>query len=163
MTQYLDEIEHAVAQVLPGVWSEHDTIQHLQPAIDRRQGAVDHEYRQARALMADAEDVMFGVGRFWENYHGADADLERARNELAAVRDQFQTRQFARRSRGHAAAVRETGSLYRARGTGKLATDITQLKTPRVPIGDALGVVHYSSRQEVHLRCLRERLRQKEL
>ena len=72
---YVNEIEFASSSLLTVIWSSYSRAEELKAEIEREAAIVPKEYNRALAMQyyaEDPDDVMLGVGRYWENYFGAD-------------------------------------------------------------------------------------------
>ncbi|MFY1623723.1 hypothetical protein ACN268_11010 [Micromonospora sp. WMMD735] len=75
MSNYVDEVRHAVTSLLPVIWDEYNVLQDLQSRLEGLTRQMEDEYGRAAwlALNAeDAEDVALAAGMHWDAYWGAD-------------------------------------------------------------------------------------------
>lgn len=89
IADYLTEIEHAASSLIDTIWSEQLKLQEVEAEIGKLQPIVEHNYRRALDIQhfaEDPDDVMMGVGMYWDNYFGEDKRLYHTdvqRQELA--------------------------------------------------------------------------------
>lgn len=98
MTEYLDEIEYAAANTIDSIWAENKTIDELTSEITRLKAVVEDNYQRANDLKEhseDADDVMLGVGVYWENYFGEDKELYYKNKELTTLQSQVLTHKYS--------------------------------------------------------------------
>jgi|GEM_PF-1516046 len=75
---YINERKFAAESILKLIWDDYERAEQLKGEIGNETALVESEYNRAIAMQMyaeDPDDVMLGVGRYWENYFGADKDL----------------------------------------------------------------------------------------
>lgn len=78
ITDYLNETEFASRKILEAIWDDFSRAEKLKIEIEKETTIVRQEYDRAIAMQMfaeDPDDVMTGVGRYWENYFGADKEV----------------------------------------------------------------------------------------
>ncbi|PKG79263.1 hypothetical protein CXF80_13635 [Shewanella sp. Actino-trap-3] len=86
---YLSEVEHAALSLIDAIWSEQLKLQKIEEEIEKLQPVVEENYSRAvdiQQFAEDPDDVMMGVGMYWNNYFGEDKQLyhtDQNRQELA--------------------------------------------------------------------------------
>jgi len=98
MEDYVQEIEHAATLLIDGIWHEQRQIESLRPQLAALERLVGAEYEAAQSIQEnaeDADDVMLGVGRHWENYFGPDKERHQKQQELEARQESFQAHEFS--------------------------------------------------------------------
>lgn len=89
IADYLSEIEHAATSLIDIIWSEQLKLHEIEVEIGNLQPVVEDNYRRALDIQhfaEDPDDVMMGVGMYWDNYFGEDKHLyhtDMKRQELA--------------------------------------------------------------------------------
>ncbi len=76
--QYLDDSEFATRKLLEAVWNDFEKAEQLTDEIKVQTEIVNTEYDRSLAMQIyaeDADDLMLGVGRYWENHFGAAKEL----------------------------------------------------------------------------------------
>lgn len=97
MADYLAEVEHATKGLLDLVWAEHRAIDELLHSMPSENG-IQREYRESQELVAhseDADDMMVGVARYWENYFEVDGRRISAAKEVADIEQIIQVRRMS--------------------------------------------------------------------
>ena len=95
---YANEIEFASSSLINSIWESFNRAEHLKNEIDKEAVNVQHEYNRALAMQhyaEDPDDVMLGVGRYWENYFGADKDLYHKNNEFVDLTQLLAARELS--------------------------------------------------------------------
>lgn len=96
--QYLTEIEFAISKLMEAIWDDYEKAEGLKREIQALQGKVKSEYDRAIAMQQfaeDPDDLMAGVGRYWENYFGDDKELYHKDKNLNDLTKQLSTREFS--------------------------------------------------------------------
>lgn len=86
--QYLKETEHASQSLIDSIWMDFNRAEELKQEIQKETEIVQNEYNHAIAMQMyaeDPDDVMLGVGRYWENYFGADKNLYHENQKLTEL------------------------------------------------------------------------------
>ena len=93
MQDYLDEIEHSVAAIVPLIWDERDSVSKLEDTVSCLAEAVEREYQEVEILANDYEDDDgIATMRYWDNLlwsRGAswkNQELDAAKQNVAAHR-----------------------------------------------------------------------------
>lgn len=89
LAEYLDATEYAARSVLEAIWHEQAEIEALSARVAALKLLVQPEYVRAQSIIdhaEDADDVMLGVGRHWENYFGPDRERHGQQHELEGLR-----------------------------------------------------------------------------
>lgn len=89
LTEYLDATEYAARTLLEAVWHEQAEIDELSTRVATLERQVQAEYVRAQGIIdhaEDADDVMLGVGRHWENYFGPDRERNGQQQVLEGLR-----------------------------------------------------------------------------
>ncbi|RYZ90897.1 MAG: hypothetical protein EOP04_02440 [Proteobacteria bacterium] len=75
---YANEMEFASSSLINSIWDSFRRAEQLKKEIAIESARVQQEYNRSIAMQhyaEDPDDVMLGVGRYWENYFGADKEL----------------------------------------------------------------------------------------
>lgn len=86
--QYLNETEHASQSLIESIWTDFERAEKLKEEIQKESAVVENEYNHAIAMQMyaeDPDDVMLGVGRYWENYFGRDKELYHENEKLTSL------------------------------------------------------------------------------
>lgn len=78
ITDYLSETEFASGKIIEAIWDDFNRADKLKKEIEQESNIVHQEYDRAIAMQIyaeDPDDVMAGVGRYWDNYFGADKNV----------------------------------------------------------------------------------------
>jgi len=78
LRDYLKETEFASTKLIQAIWNDFNRAEKLKDKIQEQSKIVQIEYSRALAMQRyaeDPDDVMAGVGRYWENYFGADKEV----------------------------------------------------------------------------------------
>lgn len=78
ITDYLNETEFASRKIIEAIWDDFNRADQLRREIEQESKIVQQEYNRAIAMQIyaeDPDDVMAGVGRYWDNYFGADKNV----------------------------------------------------------------------------------------
>jgi hypothetical protein len=94
ISDYLQETEFASKKILEAIWNDFEKAEQLRVQIQEQSKQVQSEYDRAVAMQQyaeDPDDLMAGVGRYWDNYFGPDKEnyrknvrLENLTKRLAA-------------------------------------------------------------------------------
>lgn len=98
IADYLNEIEHASTSLLQTIWDEHTRIGQIEDQITNLAPVVEDNYRRAQSVQQfaeDSDDVMMGVGMYWENYFGADKELYHKDQDRQQLVNQIATHSFS--------------------------------------------------------------------
>jgi hypothetical protein len=98
LTNYLSEIEYAASQIIDLIWQERKEVESLEAEIDTLKSYVESEYSAAQQIQQFAEDnddLMFGVGRYWDTYFGEDKQLHSKSEELDLLTERLSTHEFS--------------------------------------------------------------------
>lgn len=85
ITDYLNETEFASKKIIEAIWDDFNRADELKKEIEQESNIVQQEYNRAIAMQMyaeDPDDVMAGVGRYWDNYFGADKDVYHKNEKL---------------------------------------------------------------------------------
>jgi hypothetical protein len=78
LNDYLKETKYASTKLIKAIWDDFNRAEKLKEQIQKKTGVVQNEYNRAIAMQMyaeDPDDVMAGVGRYWENYFGDDKEV----------------------------------------------------------------------------------------
>ncbi len=98
ITDYLDEIEYAATQVIASLWHEHKEAEALKNEIKALKKTAEENYSRAVSMQQNAEDhddLMQGVGMYWDTYFGEDKDQHYKSLDLKPLMDRLATREFS--------------------------------------------------------------------
>ncbi len=98
ITDYLDEIQFATERLIPLIWEEHDRLAELEARLASLSRVAEDNYRRAEAIQLDAEtaeDVMHGVGLYWDTYFGEDKEAYYGAEDKTKVKNQILAHTFA--------------------------------------------------------------------
>jgi hypothetical protein len=85
ITDYLNETEFASRKIIEAIWDDFSRAYQLKKEIEQESKIVQQEYNRAIAMQTyaeDPDDVMAGVGRYWDNYFGADKNVYHKNEKL---------------------------------------------------------------------------------
>jgi hypothetical protein len=85
ITDYLNETEFASRKIIEAIWDDFNRADELKKEIEKESNIVQKEYNRAIAMQIyaeDPDDVMAGVGRYWDIYFGADKDVYHKNEKL---------------------------------------------------------------------------------
>jgi hypothetical protein len=77
IVDYLNEIEFAVAILMPAIWDERTRLSESEEQLARLTRVVEDNYRRAESIYMNAEnpeEVAMSAGAHWENYFGDDKE-----------------------------------------------------------------------------------------
>lgn len=98
LAEYLDATEFAARRLLEAIWHEQAEIEALSARVAALERLVQAEYVRAQSIIdhaEDADDVMLGVGRNFENYFGPDRERYGQQRELDRLTAAREARSFA--------------------------------------------------------------------
>jgi len=98
LTDYLTEIEYAATQVIASLWHERHEADVLRDQIEALRNVAEENYSRAEFIQQyaeDADDMMLGVGIYWETYFGEDKDQHYKSEDLKALENRLATREFS--------------------------------------------------------------------
>ncbi|MGI8778006.1 MAG: hypothetical protein ACR2LJ_11655 [Acidimicrobiales bacterium] len=88
MDEYVQEIRHAVEQLVPIIWEEGQRLRQLEAEVGASTRQTHHGYQRAEALAIDADDVddvAMATQMQWETYFGPDRERYCRSAELQAL------------------------------------------------------------------------------
>jgi len=97
ITDYLKETEFASQKLIEAIWDDLSRADQLKAEIEKEAVSVQKEYNRAIAMQMyaeDPDDVMAGVGRYWENYFGADKEVYHKNEKLTDLTKLLAAREF---------------------------------------------------------------------
>jgi hypothetical protein len=96
MNAYLQEMEHAVASIIPLIWAEHHAVEEAKITLRKHEAETERGYRQAQAF--DDLDDDEGLATFirWETYFGPDKKRYHADGALQRAEATVATHAFSR-------------------------------------------------------------------
>ena len=98
ITDYLNEIEFAVANLMPAIWGERARLVELEKQLTQLTRVVEDNYRQAESIYMNAEDpeeVAMAAGVHWENYFGDDKERFHKNQDRERLQDQIVAHAFS--------------------------------------------------------------------
>ncbi|AOW18410.1 hypothetical protein LPB03_13520 [Polaribacter vadi] len=98
LSDYINEIEFAASNVLEAIWTDNKRAEKLKTEIEQEAKIVENEYQRAIALQnyaEDPDDVMLGVGMYWDNYFGADKDVYHKNEKLTDLQQRLTAHEFS--------------------------------------------------------------------
>jgi len=98
LADYLNEMEYAVTRVIESLWHEHNEADVLRKEIDALQKVTEDNYERAQHIQQnaeDADDVMLGVGLYWDTYFGEDKDQHYKSKDLVELKARLASREFS--------------------------------------------------------------------
>lgn len=95
--EYVQETEYAASHLIEDIWHEHDELKKLDAEISSLQKVVEHQYRQAQSFMDcdDPDDMMLGVGIYWNTYFDEDKQLYHKNKDYQKLHQQIQTHLYS--------------------------------------------------------------------
>lgn len=96
MNTYLQEMEHAVASIIPLIWAEHHAVEEAETTLRKYEAETKRGYQQAQAF--DDLDDDEGLATFirWETYFGPDKKRYHAEAALQRVETTVAVHAFSR-------------------------------------------------------------------
>lgn len=96
----MNELEHAATQTIELIWFEHDVVTELEAKVQTLAAQTNDGYQRAAAFqeLDDPDDVMLGVGVYWDTYFGPDKQHFHASEEQQLALASLQVRDFSRSS-----------------------------------------------------------------
>lgn len=85
ITDYLNEIEFASKKIFEAIWDDFNKTDKLKREIEHESKIIQLEYNRAIAMQMyaeDPDDVMAGVGLYWENYFRTDKNVYHKNEKL---------------------------------------------------------------------------------
>ena len=97
LTDYLAEVEHAVATVIAEIHSEHEHLARLRIELAALTAATNDGYRRAEFLAQnpDLDDEGLGTAIHWDTYFGADKERHHKALAVDSTEEKIETRTFS--------------------------------------------------------------------
>lgn len=98
MEMYLQEIRHAVDQLIPLVWEERDVLRALEQELTTLAGLAKEEFNRADTMAMnaeDAEDVADATGARWDTYFGPERERFHKNREIDPVAQRVGAHDFS--------------------------------------------------------------------
>ena len=98
LSDYITEIEFAASKVLEAIWTDNERAENLKSEIEKEAKIAENEYQRALALQnyaEDPDDVMLGVGMYWDNYFGKDKEVYHKNEKLQDLQQRLTTQEFS--------------------------------------------------------------------
>ncbi len=98
MAEYIKEVEYAVTNLIPVIWTEHEQIEALESQISSLAPVVEQNYNRALEIQQhadDPDDLMMGVGMYWDTYFNEDKDLYHKDQDRQKLANQIATHSFS--------------------------------------------------------------------
>ena len=98
ITDYINEIEFASTKIIEAIWGDNERAIQLKKEIEAEAKIVEDEYKRAIAIQTYAEesdDVMLGVGIYWDNYFGKDKEVHHKKEKLTELSQRLIIREFS--------------------------------------------------------------------
>lgn len=98
LSDYITEIEFAASKILEAIWTDNERAEKLKSEIEKEAKIVKNEYQRAIALQnyaEDPDDVMLGVGMYWDNYFGKDKEVYHKNEKLKDLQQRLTTQEFS--------------------------------------------------------------------
>lgn len=98
LADYLNELEYAVSRVIESLWHEHDQAERLGKEIEELQKVAAESYQRAQFIQQnaeDADDLMLGVGIYWDTYFGEDKEQHYKSKDLNVLQARLTSREFS--------------------------------------------------------------------
>jgi hypothetical protein len=95
---FLNETGYASSKIIEVIWDDSIHIDKLKMEIQIKAQLVQKEYESAISMQMyadDPDDVMAGVGRYWENHFGMDKEVHFKNEELIGLTKLLFARQFS--------------------------------------------------------------------
>ena len=98
MPQYLAEMAHAVQNLIPTLWVEHDGVTQISAKVAGLEAATARDYQRVEAILQIDEQDEDGIATalHWDTYFGVDKERYHAVEELDSLRQQEDARAFSR-------------------------------------------------------------------
>jgi hypothetical protein len=83
------------------IWEEHNRLAELENRLASLSRVADNNYRRAQAIQLDvetAEDVMHGVGMYWDTYFGEDREVYYGKKDKGKLENQILAHAFSTNS-----------------------------------------------------------------
>ena len=97
-SEYINEIEFASSKILEAIWADNERAEKLKVEIEQEAKIVEQEYQRALDLQKYAEnpdDIMLGVGMYWDNYFGKDKEAYHKNEKLKDLQQRLITQEFS--------------------------------------------------------------------
>lgn len=98
LPDYLTEMEYAASGVIELLWHEHSKAKALGEEIQKLQRFAEENYRQAHSIQQnaeDADDLMLGVGMYWDTHFGDDKNQHYKSTDLMTLEASLALREFS--------------------------------------------------------------------
>lgn len=98
ITDYLNETEYASRKIIEAIWDDFNRADQIREEIEQESKIVQYEYNKAIEMQTNSEDpddVMAGVGRYWENYFGADKNVYHKNEKLVNLKELLAAREMS--------------------------------------------------------------------
>ena len=98
ITDYLNETEFASRKIIEAIWDDFNRADQLRKEIEQDSKFVQEEYNRAIAMQIyaeDPDDVMAGVGKYWDNYFGADKNVYHENEKLVDLTKLLASRELS--------------------------------------------------------------------
>lgn len=98
MEDYLDEMQFATQTLIPAIWEERNRLTELEAQLRSLTKIVEDNYLRSEFVQLNAEDpddVMMGVGMYWENYFGKDKERHHKDKDKEKLQDQVSAHAFS--------------------------------------------------------------------
>lgn len=98
LADYLIEMEYAVTRVIESLWHEHNEAEKLKEEIARLQRVAADNYERAQFIQQnaeDADDLMLGVGMYWDTYFGEDKQQHYKSKDFIELETRLASREFS--------------------------------------------------------------------
>ena len=146
MKIYLGEVQHAVASLIPVIWSEHAALETAIARLKPLVAATDDGYRRSAFIVDnDLDDEGIGTGLYWDTYFGADKERYHAAKDVKAI-------EAARDARAFSRAALSSAVLQIARqGLSQVHGRLTSVPTGRKVLDvDLKDVIWQGRNQAIH-------------
>jgi hypothetical protein len=98
MKAYLKEMKHAVGELIPSIWAEHDAVEEATAALRKYEAATKAGYQRAQSFDDLDDDEGLATFIYYDTYFGPDKKRYHAESELERLEAAAAVRAFSRSS-----------------------------------------------------------------
>ena len=142
MNTYLQEMEHAVASIIPLIWAEHQAVEEAETTLRKHEAETKRGYQQAQAFDDLDDDEGLATAIYWETYFGPDKKRYHAEGALARAEAAVAAHAFSR------SALSSSLLQYAKQGISAVHGDLAAAPTARQIHGLELKVVIWQGRNQ---------------
>jgi hypothetical protein len=97
ISNYLNEMEHAIRHVIGEVYVEHDAAHRLTDEVRKLTAAMEDGYRRVEwlAMNPELDDDNLGTAIYWDTYFGPDKERHYQQKDLDELNQRIAVREFS--------------------------------------------------------------------